>query len=240
MRRQEYIDEIKLELTSGGVTNLELTDEQIGMFVDKTIREVGRYYDMTKIITVPYARCLDMKGMGVDTIRGIMRADGYIESPSMENSGVPDPMYIMAYQTIAGIGSMYNVEDYLMNYAAWNVGLQIRNTISTDLSYRWDETEQKLYINAARDTPSLITIEYVPQVVTAEDVKGNYWIDIVQRLSSAYVKKAVGMIRTKYRQANTQIDIATSGQQLIEEANNEINTLRDRLNLNQQLSVSVD
>ena len=42
---------------------------------------------------------------------------------------------------------MYNLQDYVMNYAAWNTLSQVRNTISTDLAFREDKHACKLYIN---------------------------------------------------------------------------------------------
>ena len=57
MELQDYIDEIKLELT-GGILELELSDEMIGKIVNKAFREVQRYIDTPEYITIPYVPCI--------------------------------------------------------------------------------------------------------------------------------------------------------------------------------------
>nr|DAH43786.1 MAG TPA: hypothetical protein [Caudoviricetes sp.] len=49
------------------------------------------------------------------------------------------------------------------NLAAFNTSLQIRNTLSTDLIFRYDKHTNWLYINCGYDKPKLITIEFVPK-----------------------------------------------------------------------------
>ena len=59
MKLQDYISEIKLELT-GGLLELEITDETIAALVNKAFREIQRYIDIPKLITVPFASCIDL------------------------------------------------------------------------------------------------------------------------------------------------------------------------------------
>ena len=59
MDRQAYIDEIKFTLSGGGILELELSDDALGRVLDKAFREVQRYIDTTKIITIPYKPCID-------------------------------------------------------------------------------------------------------------------------------------------------------------------------------------
>ena len=59
MEARAYIDEIKLKLT-GGVVHLELDDATLQRVLDSTMREVQRYIDTTKLITIPYKQCIDM------------------------------------------------------------------------------------------------------------------------------------------------------------------------------------
>ena len=53
MKMQSYIDEIKLEL-SGDILHLELPDETIAKVVNKALKEVQRYIDETRLMTIPY------------------------------------------------------------------------------------------------------------------------------------------------------------------------------------------
>lgn len=50
---------------------------------------------------------------------------------------------------------------------------QIRNTMSTDLSFSEDRHNNKLYINADSN-PGTITIEYIPKINSVEDIKSPY------------------------------------------------------------------
>lgn len=59
MRLADYINEIKLELT-GGVLELEITDDVIASIVNKAFREIQRYIDIPKLVTVPFASCIDL------------------------------------------------------------------------------------------------------------------------------------------------------------------------------------
>ena len=71
-------------------------------------------------------------------------------------------------------GTMYNLQDYVMNYAAWNTLSQVRNTMSTDLAFREDKHTCKLYINNNISSPGNITVEYIPKLRSVEDIKSDY------------------------------------------------------------------
>ena len=71
-------------------------------------------------------------------------------------------------------GTMYNLQDYVMNYAAWSTLSQVRNTISTDLAFREDKHACKLHINNNISSPGNITVEYIPKLRSVEDIKSDY------------------------------------------------------------------
>ena len=60
MKMEDYINEIKLELTGSGVLELELTDEVLEKVVKKALRELQRYIDTTFIVTRKYEKCIDL------------------------------------------------------------------------------------------------------------------------------------------------------------------------------------
>ena len=80
--------------------------------------------------------------------------------------------------------------------------LQIRNTTSTDLQFRFDKHTNQLYINVAMDRPQYITIEYVPLYTDVSEVVSDYWIDIIIRMATAQAKVILGRIRSRYSQSN--------------------------------------
>ena len=59
MKMQGYVDEIKLALT-GGLLELEVSDDVIQKIVNSAMREVQRYITSTKIITLPYTKVIDL------------------------------------------------------------------------------------------------------------------------------------------------------------------------------------
>ena len=54
MTMQDIINEIRLELT-GYILEMEIDDKTLESIVNKALREIGRFWDETTMITVPYA-----------------------------------------------------------------------------------------------------------------------------------------------------------------------------------------
>lgn len=78
---------------------------------------------------------------------------------------------------------------------------KMTNAISTDLAFTEDRHNNKLYINHYMSSPSRITIEYVPKINSVEDIKSDYWIDMLVKLSVAMTKQILGRIRTRFTQS---------------------------------------
>ena len=149
-----------------------------------------------------------------------------------------DPVYMAQWQILGGNGNLDNLNSWVLNYGAWNTMLQMRNTVSTDLTFRFDEYTKKLYINIAMDRPSYITIEYVPECTSVEEIVSDYWIDMLMRMSVAIAKQVVGRIRTRFTQSNALWTM--DGEALLAEGNEEMNNLREYLAANTQLMYPID
>lgn len=205
MTIEEVLEEIKLELT-GDVLELELEDSTLVKIVQKSMRELERYWDETTMVTIPYSSCIDVAGSDLDlkekvsSIVKIYRTEGYGDASS--NTTLTDPMYAQQWMIFSNAGSMYNLSDYIMNYSAWSQLSQIQNTISTDLAFEEDRHNNKLYINAGRTSASMITIKYIPKLRDVESIKSDYWIDILIRMSIDNTKIYLGRIRTRFTQSN--------------------------------------
>ena len=128
--------------------------------------------------------------------------------------------------------------DYALNYAAWSTSLQVRNTLSTDLAFRYDKVTNKLYINVSSGVPTYITIEYVPRFDSVDQITTDYWIDILLRLSTALTKIAVGRVRTRYTQSNALW--TQDGETILTEGKEELNAIREHLLANTQLTYGID
>lgn len=234
----DYVSEIKLELT-GDVLELEISDETIGRLVNKALREIQRYIDETKLVTVPFAKCIDLTGFKSSSITQVYRAQAVGDSGSGVSSGV-DPMWAQQWTVFSnGNGSsMYNLNNYLLNYMSYSTLLQIRNTLSTDLYFKEDKHNNKLYVNVSGNTPSQITIEYVPLFESVEEIQSDYWKDILLRLSLALTKKQLGRIRTYAKQSNALWTL--DGDTILAEGVEEERAIREQLTQNSTLFYPVD
>lgn len=244
MDRQAYIDEIKFRLT-GNLLETELDTKAFDTIINVSLREIQRYISSTKILTIPFSKCIDLskikdeedKEVKINSISRIYRADGYVGDTS-SSTGMVDPMYAAQWQLLGGTSNMRNFQDYMYNYGAWNTLLQIRNTTSTDLAYRYDKSSNKLYINVASNLPARITIEYVPRYDDVSEIVSDYWIDMLVRLCVANAKVIVGRIRSRYSQSNALW--AQDGETLLNEGTSELSEIRDHLVTNTQLVYGID
>ena len=240
MQMQAYLDEIKLKLT-GGVLQLEIDDATLMKIVNSALREVQRYIDTTRLETIPYQRCIDCTealSHKVNSVVRIYRAEGFVTAESNSDSSVQDPMLVQQWQLLSGNGNILSMQDYTMNYAAWSTSQQIRNTLSTDLSFFYDKSTNKLYINVSSGTPSQITIEYVPRYESVDQINSDYWIDIIMNLSIALTKIMLGRIRTRF--SNSSSLWTQDGETLLNEGNAELNDIKEKLLNSSQLIYGLD
>jgi hypothetical protein len=239
MKLEEIIDEIKLELT-GYILDMEISDETIVQVVNKALRELERYFDESTMITVPFASCINLDGEffreKVSSIVKVYRSEGTSES-TQGISAVADPVYMAQFAIFSNGGTMYNLQDYIMNYASWVTLGKIRNTISTELSFREDRHSKKLYINNYQ-APAMITIEYIPKLTTVEDIQSDYWLDIMIRYCVALTKIVLGRIRTRFTQTNALW--TQDGDKILEEGNTELKELREMLRINSNMVYIID
>lgn len=237
MKMHEILDEIKLELT-GYILDMEIEDETIVSVVKKALRELERFWDETTMIKVPFASCIDLEGEffkeHVSSIVKVYRTEGTGDS----SEGYGDPAYMQQWMLFSNGGTMYNLNDYMLNYASWVTLSKIKNTISTDMSFKEDRHNKKLYINSYMTTPKYITIEYIPKLKNVEDIVSDYWIDILIKLSVALTKIVLGRIRTRFSQSNALW--ANDGEKILEEGNTEYKELRELLRLNSNMVYLID
>lgn len=237
MKTIDVVEEIKLELT-GGLLDLEIEDVQIELAIKKALRELQRYWDESSFVTVPFESCIDLNKYQLDScaIVKVYRMTGMGEGGS-DITAMTDPLYAQQFMIFSNAGTMFNLQDYVMNYAAWTTMCQTRNTISTDLSFREDKHNHKLYINSM-SAPGYVTIEFIPKLNSVEDIQSDYWQDILVKLSTAIVKVVLGRIRTRFTQSNALW--AQDGEKLLEEGNTELKELRELLRVNSNLIFAAD
>lgn len=239
MDLQSYRDEIRFKLT-GGILDLELDDGALDAVVNAAFREIQRYIDTTVIKTIPFSKCIDMTPYNASAVARVYRAEGYIGDSDIDEDGnkVVDPLYASQWQLLSGVGNLDGFQDAMYNYMSWNTLLQIRNTTSTDLAFRFDRRANKLYINVATSSPDKITIEYIPRYNDVSEIISDYWIDMIIRLAVAIAKVTLGRVRSRYTQTNALWQ--QDGETILAEGNAELADLREKLLASTQLCYPID
>ena len=244
MQIDDFRDEIKLKLT-GDILESELDDDTYDKIINSALRELQRYINHVKLITVPYKPCIDLSNkedtnnvkIDVNSVVMVYRTEDLAGTTTGEGTS-SDPMQVAQWQLLSGMGNIMYFQDAVYNYGAWTTLQQIRNTTSTDLAFRFDKDSSKLYINVSNGTPGSITIEYVPIIHDVDEIKSPYWIDMLMRLAVALTKVTVGRIRSRYTQSNALWQ--GDGDTILNEGKEELNNLRDTLLQNSELCYPID
>ena len=234
---QAIKDEITLQLT-GDVLSFELTDATLTKIINSALREIQRYLDIVCFMTIPYQRCISLKDKDVNAVIKVLRSEGYLDPAAENGYTTMDPLYASQWQLLSGLGNLNNLTDYAYRYASWNTIMQIRNTTSTDLAFVYDKSQEQLYINVSSNLPNTVTIMYVPQIKDVEQLKSDFWIDNLIRLSIALTKITVGRVRTKFKQTNALWTL--DGDTLLTEGTQELTAIRTELKENTQLIYGYD
>ena len=259
MTTHDFIEEIKLKMT-GDILELELDDANIERVVQSAIREMQRYITSSEMITTGFSPCIDMSKIVVgyeddeetgekkpvylkpiSSVVTVFRDKGLAtdsDGASDGHVGMTDPMQMAQWQLLSGMGNITYFQDAASNFMAYSTTQQLRNTLSTDMFFRYDRASNKLYINASTGNPSRVTIEYIPVINRVEDISSYYWIDELMKLSIALIKVTVGRIRTKYSQSNALWQ--NDGQTILAEGQQELQAIREHLLQNTELVYPID
>ena len=242
METQDYIDQIKLLLT-GNILESEITDDTYKKIMDMSLKELNRYYNVTKLMTIKCpGTCIDLKDYPeINTVVNVFRPKGVgglsDAGSSKDADSTIDPV-LMSQLQMYNYGAGYYSNDWIYRYGNYSIVQQISNTMSTDLNFREDKPNKKLYITLPMGIPDTITIEYTPKLMDASEVVSDYWTNMLLRLATAYSKIAMGRIRTRYTQANAQWE--NDGNTILTEGNEELAAIRERLNANVDFVLPVD
>lgn len=246
MRKQAFRDEIKLRMT-GNLLELEIDDATIDKIIDAALREIQRYICSTRFITIPYKKCINFnekedtnnEKIKVSSVSRVYRSSGMtVGSDGGSITSAVDPMQASQWQLLSGTGNLSGFQDYMYNYMSWNTLTQLRNSTSTDLAFIYDKSSNQLYINVSTNIPTNITVEYVPRYDNVSEIESDYWIDMLIRLAVALTKVTVGRIRSRYTQSNALW--TQDGAELLQEGNEELSLIREKLEANSQICYPVD
>lgn len=225
MTMAEIVEQVSFML--GLPANENVENMQIEQAVNIAFRELKRYMKTPVDKTVPYSQRIDLKAVGINTVKVLYVYAAYpkvgVSLGSVESGNVFQLAAGLAgYGSVASAASM-NV-DPIMTELAYS---QVRNTLSTDFQWKYDLPNQVIYCTHRSTVPAAVTIRYVPIYEDVSEITGQTWIDYLIRMSEANMKKALGRSRSKYKIEGSNVSL--DGDQLIAEANAELDTIRSEL-----------
>ena len=235
MDLKDYVDKIKFQLT-GGVLESELKDKDYEKIINFCLREINNYYNVSELIEVQGSSCIDLTPYPqINNVVGVHRTSAVPGATTGSLTTMVDPYYV-SYQAV---NSPYGFSNNWISNMTMNLTKQrIMNSFSTDLDFRMDEKNKKLYISFSQVVPSKLVIEYIPKLNDASEVLTQYWQDILYRLSLADAKVALGRIRTRYRQTNALYE--DDGDTILAEGIADGEALRQRLKEQADLVLPLD
>ena len=225
MTMNEIVDQVSFMLGLPATENVE--NLQVEKAVLLAFRELKRYIKTPVEKTVPFSTRIDLKAVGIDTLRVLNVQASYprigLTMGTLDSGNVFQ--VAAAVNTYSAIGNTTSINiDPIMT----EMGMaQVRNTISTDFQWDFDVDNQVVYCTHRDPRPATVTIRYVPNYKDVSEIHNNTWIDYLIRMSEANMKKALGRARSKYRVEGSNVSF--DGEALLQEANTELEAIRAEL-----------
>ena len=230
MTREEYVDDILISL-GAHIVDVE-NEEFLGKIVDKAFREVKRFIVKATYMTVPYQKVggIDLSSYKVDSVIQIFRT----ANPGL----VYDPTDVFSMSALSSANGVSAGSTILNDYMYRTQLNQLKSTISTDLDFTFDPDTKKLHVNTYFPSPTQLTLVYVPEFSDVSEIKEQYWINYIQRLSLAFAKESLGKIRGKYELSSSLYKL--DGASLTSEGIQERDQIRAELTENTDLMFPID
>lgn len=225
MTMQEIVTQVSFML--GLPANENVENLQVEQAVLIAFRELKRYIKTPVEKTVPFSTRIDLVANGIDTVKVLNVQAAYPRTGLTMSSIDSGNVFQLAasVNTYSAIGNTTSINiDPIVTEMAM---AQVRNTISTDFQWDYDQDNQVIYCTHRDPRPSVVTIRYVPDYKDVSEIKSNTWIDYLIRMSEANMKKALGRSRSKYTIEGSNVSL--DGEALLQEANSELEAIRTEL-----------
>lgn len=236
MTMEEIVDQVSFSLGLPATRNVE--NLQVEKAVLIAFRELRRYMKTPVDKTVPYSSRLDLVKLGIDTVNVLMVHAAYprigLTLGTIDSGNVFQVAAAVNTYSAIGQTSSLNIDPIMTEMAM----AQVRNTLSTDFQWKYDIDNQVVYCAHRDPKPSQVTIRYVPNYKDVSEIKSPTWIDYLIRLSEAHMKKALGRARSKYTIEGSNVSL--DGDVLLQEANTEMEAIRQELEAKKNKLVIVD
>lgn len=226
---KSYVDYVMKNL-GNQVLKIELSEAQVEEVVKMALGELTHYINDTKSITVPYNSVIDTSKwpLKVSVVNYVMRGQSAINYIPVD---AISSYYVNGARFGNGGLSLDQISTALQ--AQGNM-----NAISTDLDFRFEKDEQKLYVTCNAVKPTSLTIDYMPEYTCVDDIKEPYWQNYLKRFSLAMTKVILGRIRSKYSLNSSQYSL--DGDTMLSEGNSELQEIRTTLQNNNDSLFVID
>lgn len=225
MTMQEVVQQVSFML--GIPSNDNVEDLQVEQAVLIAFRELKRYMKTPVDKTVPFQKRLDLVELGIHTKKVLNVQAAYprigLTMSSIDSGNVFQVAAAVNTYSAIGQTSSLNIDPIMTEMAM----AQVRNTLATDFQWRYDIDNQVIYCAHRDPMPTQVTITYTPDYQDVSEIQNDTWIDYLIRLAEANMKKALGRTRSKYTIEGSNVSL--DGDQLIQEANTELEAIRAEL-----------
>lgn len=229
MKMQEYVNKINFSL--GMPANENIEGVSIPDAVNLAFMEIKEYMETPVNKTVPYQTRIDLKKVGIVTTKII-----YVQ-PAYPRIGLT--LGTIDSGNVFQVAASVNIYNGIGNTSTLNINpivtemamAQVRNTLSTDFQWSYDQFNQVVYCAHKDPRPTVVTIKYVPDLQDVSEIVDNTYINYVYRLALAHTKVALGRSRSKYTVEGSNVSL--DGEQILSEGNTELETIRNELDQKQ-------
>lgn len=226
MTMQEIVDQVSFMLGLPANENIEELQPEKAVLI--AFRELKRYMKTPVDKTIPYSSPrIDLIANGINTVKVLRVLPAYprigLTMSSIDSGNVFQVAASVNVYSAIGQTSSINIDPIMTEMAM----AQVRNTISTDFQWRYDQDNQVVYCTHRDPRPMAVTIQYVPDYKDVSEIKSNTWIDYLVRMSEANMKIALGRTRSKYKIEGSNVSL--DGDVLLQEAHTELEAIRTEL-----------
>ena len=225
MTMEEIVDQICFML--GFPANKNVEGLQPEKAVEIAFKELKRYMKTPVEKTVPFSTRIDLESVGIHTTKVLYVQAAFprigLTMSSIDSGNIFQVAAAVNTYSAIGNTSTINIDPIMTEVAM----AQLRNTLSTDFQWKYDQNNQVVYCAHRDPRPSVITIRYVPDYKDVSEIVDETWINYLIRMSEANFKKALGRSRSKYRIEGSNVTL--DGETLLTEANAELEAIRAEL-----------
>lgn len=225
MTMQEIVQQVSFML--GIPSNENVEDLQVEQAVMIAFRELKRYMKSPVDKTIPFARRIDLVKLGINTKKVLNVQAAYprigLTMSSIDSGNVFQVAAAVNTYSAIGQTSSLNIDPIMTEMAM----AQVRNTLATDFQWRYDINNQVIYVAHREPLPTQLTITYMPDFQDVSEIQNDTWLDYLIRMAEANMKKSLGRSRSKYKVEGS--NVSYDGEQLIQEANTELEAIRTEL-----------